>query len=206
MCRVYRILGWGLGYHTDSDKFSKVGHESSVGVKAEVLWQAFKRSTCAVQRRRIQLIALLTEGKCRVEVRAVTRYSDPAYCKAIERYNAQGLAGLRDLRHTNPGAPQLLSDAQMLLLAQAIRFDFDQGVLWDGAKVQAWLLETFDLEVHAGRVYEFIAQVGFSRVCPRPRHVDADTQVQDAFKNILSAAVQVAQSQPCSTGGPAPLY
>ena len=113
---------------------------------AEVLWQAFKRSTCAVQRRRIQLIALLTEGKCRVEVRAVTRYSDPAYCKAIERYNAQGLAGLRDLRHTNPGAPQLLSDAQMLLLAQAIRFDFDQGVFWDGAKVQAWLLETFDTD------------------------------------------------------------
>ena len=89
---------------------------------------------------------------------------------------------MRDLRHTNLGAPQLLSDAQMLLLAQAIRFDFDRGVLWNGAKVQAWLLDTFDLEVHAGRAYEFLAQVGFSRLSPRPRHVDADDEVQDEFK------------------------
>jgi|GEM_PF-2542337 len=102
---------------------------------AEVLWQAFKRSTCVVERRFIQLIALLTEGKSKAEVRSVTRYGDPAYCKAVQRYNAQGLAGLRDLRHTNLGAPQLLSDAQMLLLAQAIRFDFGQGVLWNSAKV-----------------------------------------------------------------------
>ena len=149
---------------------------------AEVLWQAYKRSTYAVQRRRIQLIALLTEGKSKAEALSITRYRDPAYCKAIERYNAQGLTGLRDLRHTNLGAPQLLSDAQMLLLAQAIRFDFDRGVLWNGAKVQAWLLDTFDLEVHAGRAYEFLAQVGFSRLSPRPRHVDADDEVQDEFK------------------------
>ena len=68
---------------------------------ADVLWQAFKRSTCAVQRRRIQLIALLTEGKSKAEVRAVTRYGDPAYCKAIERYNAQGAS-----RTTRPASRQ----------------------------------------------------------------------------------------------------
>jgi len=127
---------------------------------AEVLWQAFQRSTCAVERRRIQLIALLTEGKSKAEVRAVTRYSDPAYCKAIERYNAQGLSGLRDLRHDNLGPPSLLSDDQMLLLAQQIRFDFAQSTLWDGAKVIAWLEQNFGLEVHPGRAYEFLAQVG----------------------------------------------
>jgi len=138
---------------------------------ADVLWQAFKRSTCAVERRRIQLIALLTEGKSKAEVRAVTRYGDPAYCKAIERYNAQGLVGLRDLRHDNLGPPQLLSDAQILLLAQQIRFDFARGVLWDGAKVQAWLQDTFALEIHAGRAYEFLAQVGFSRQSWARRHL-----------------------------------
>ena len=149
---------------------------------ADVLWQAFKRSICAVERRRIQLIALLTEGKSKAEVRAVTRYGDPAYCKAVQRYNAQGLAGLRDLRHHNLGPLKLLSDAQMLLLAQQIRFDFAQGVLWDGAKVKLWLKENFDLEIHTGRAYEFLSQVGFSRVSPRPRHVDADEEAQNSFK------------------------
>ena len=149
---------------------------------AEVLWQAFKRSTCAVERRRIQLIALLTEGHSKAEVRAVTRYGDPAYCKAIQRYNTLGLAGLRDGRHDNLGAPQVLSDAQMLLLAQQIRFDFAREVLWDGAKVKAWLKENFKLEIHPGRAYEFLAQVGFSRVSPRPRHVKADEEKQNEFK------------------------
>jgi len=149
---------------------------------AEVLWQAFKRSTCAVERRRIQLIALLTEGKSKVEALAVTRYGDPAYCKAIQRYNEQGLAGLRDRRHSNLGAPTLLSDAQLLLMAQAIRFDFARGVMWDGAKVEAWLKTSLDLEIHPGRAYEFLAQIGFSRQSPRPRHVDANREAQDAFK------------------------
>jgi len=141
------------------------------------------------------LIALLTEGKSKAEVRAVTRYGDPAYCKAVQRYNAQGLVGLRDLRHHNLGPLKLLSDAQILLLAQQIRLswpncatsrgrplDFAQGVLWDGAKVKLWLKENFDLEIHTGRAYEFLSQVGFSRVSPRPRHVDADEEAQNSFK------------------------
>jgi len=149
---------------------------------ADVLWQAYKRSTCAVERRRIQLIATLTEGQSKKEALAVTRYGDPAYCKAIRRYNEQGLAGLCDRRHSNKGAPTLLSDAQLLLMAQAIRYDFARGVMWDGHKVQAWLKDSFDLEIYPGRAYEFLAQVGFSRQSPRPRHVDADGEAQDAFK------------------------
>ena len=45
-------------------------------------------------------------------------------------------------------------------------------------QVQAWLLDSFDLEIHAGRAYAFLAQVGFSHLSPRPRHVDADDAVQ----------------------------
>ena len=149
---------------------------------AEVLWQAFKRSTCAVERRRIQMIALLTEGQSKAKVRAVTRYSDPAYCKIVQRHNTLGLTGLRDLRHENLGAPQVLSDAQILLLAQQIRSDFARDVLWDGAKVKAWLEASFSLQIHTGRAYEFLAQVGFSRQPPRPRHVNADEEKQNEFK------------------------
>jgi len=82
----------------------------------------------------------------------VTRYGDPAYCKAIQRYNEQGLAGLRDRRHSNLSAPTLLSDAQLLLMAQAIRLSWPNCATFRSG----------------------------------PRHVDANSEAQDAFKKTTA--------------------
>lgn len=144
----------------------------------EVLWQAYKASTCAVERRRLQTVALLAEGKTPAEVQALTRYSQPRWQQVVHRYNAQGLAGLRDLRHDNTGAPCLLTDAQILLLAQSVRADYALGVLWNGKKVQQWLCATYGLELHLGRSYELLSAIGFSVQSPRPVHIKADEQAQ----------------------------
>jgi len=144
----------------------------------EVLWQAYKASTCPVERRRLQTVALLAEGKTPGEVQAITRYSQPRWQQVVHRYNAQGLAGLRDLRHDNTGAPFLLDDGQILLLAQSVRADYALGVLWNGHKVQQWLRETCGLELHLGRSYELLTAIGFSVQSPRPVHVQVDEQAQ----------------------------
>ena len=78
--------------------------------------------------RRIQSVALLAEGKTPQEVQAITRYSQPRWQQVVHCYSAHGLIGLRDLRHDNPGGPTLLSDAQILLLAQSVRVDYGKGV------------------------------------------------------------------------------
>ena len=78
--------------------------------------------------RRIQSVALLAEGKTPQEVQAITRYSQPRWQQVVHCYSAHGLIGLRDLRHDNPGGPTLLSDAQILLLAQSVRVDCGEGV------------------------------------------------------------------------------
>ena len=71
---------------------------------AAELWQGYQASTCAVERRRFQMLALLAEGRPRAEVLAITRYSVPSYVDLVHRYNDCGLEGLQDRRHRNSGA------------------------------------------------------------------------------------------------------
>jgi hypothetical protein len=81
-----------------------------------------KRSTCAIERRRGQLLALLCEGKSYAEVLEITRYSYQGADKIVDTHGAQGLERLKDQRHGFRSALTLLSDADLLLLAQTIPF------------------------------------------------------------------------------------
>ena len=64
--------------------------------QADDFWAIYKRSTCAVERRRSQLLALLAEGKSYTEVLAITRYSYQGADKIVDAYLAQGLEGIKD--------------------------------------------------------------------------------------------------------------
>jgi transposase len=150
--------------------------------KEQGLKQAYQQSTCAVERRRIQVIRMMRRGKSRAEIKEVTAYSDVSIIEVVKRYNAQGLAGLKDQRHENPGAQPLLSDAQLLQLAQVVRKDYAKGVLWNGQKVLTWLKEEYGIEVYPQRAFEYLKQISMSQQIPRPRHRKADEIAQERFK------------------------
>lgn len=154
--------------------------------QAEEFWAIYRRSTCAVERRRSQLLALLAEGKSYAEVLAVTRYSYQGADKIVDAYLANGLEGIKDQRHGNRGAPTLLNDADLLLLAQTIRADIAEGGVWNGNRVQEWARITLQKDLYLGRCYEFLEAVGYSRQLPRPRHVEADPDRQEDFKKKSS--------------------
>lgn len=80
----------------------------------------------------------------------------------------------------------MLSDAQLLLLAQTIRADTAEGGVWNGARVQTWVKQELGQDVHLSRCYEFLDVVGYSRQLPRPRHVEADPIAQEEFKKKSS--------------------
>ena len=149
---------------------------------AETLWAAYQRSNDAVERRRIQLIALLVEGKNREEARHITQYSLVSVIKCIKLYNASGLTDLRDGRADNPGAPTLLNEDQTKRLIQAIQDAYKAGTLWNGAAVQAWVKEQFQLEIYPGRAYEYLDAAGFSHKRQRSVHVRGNDEEKEAFK------------------------
>jgi len=135
-----------------------------------------------VERRKTQVIWWLAQGKSRKEVMQLTAYSKKSLRETIERYNQEGLAGLRDRRHENPGAPPLLSDEELLLLAQVVRKDYQKGVLWNGNKVVAWVRETLGKELYPQRALEYLSQIGFSKQSPRRRHTKANAVAQEEYK------------------------
>lgn len=100
----------------------------------------------------------------------------------IKRYEKEGLAGLRDRRHENPGAPPLLSGEELAGLAQLVRKDYDNKVLWNGNKVVAWAKENLDKDIYPQRAFEYLPQIGFSKQSPRRRHRKADKVQQEEFK------------------------
>lgn len=153
---------------------------------ADDFWSIFKRSTCAVERRRSQLLALLAEGKSNQETLAIARYSYQGADKIIDAYHERGLASLADQRHGNRGAPTLLTDAELLLLARTVRADSTAGEVWSGLQVQSWVSEQLQKQVHLSRCYEFLDVIGFSRQLPRPQHVEADPTLQEEFKKKTS--------------------
>jgi transposase len=123
------------------------------------LKQRYQSSTCAVERRRLQVVWQLTAGKSRADVMALTAYSNKSIVEIIKRYNGAGVIGLKDQRHDNPGAPPLLRDEQRLRLAQVIRKDYGKGIVWQGHKVVRWLKDEYGQEVHVQRAYEYLAAI-----------------------------------------------
>ena len=146
----------------------------------------YQNTTNAVERRRAHVIWLLACGKPRDEVIDLTAYSLPSVLDTIHRYNNDGLEGLRDLRESNSGAPPLLNDAELLLLAQIIRHDFKQGIVWHGADVQTWVESTLGKQVRYQRAYEFLDAIGFSLQVPRPRHAKSSDAARADFKKTRS--------------------
>ncbi|MBZ9753636.1 winged helix-turn-helix domain-containing protein [Deinococcus sp. HMF7604] len=144
-------------------------------------WQVYTASTCAVERRRAQFFALLAEGRPPDEVLQVTRYSLVSAYDLMTRYRALGLAGLRDGRQSNRGAPRLLSADEQQALAARLHADFAQGIVWSGKQVQDWVHAQFGKTVHLGRTYEFMRAAGFSPQKPRPRHVGGDEAAKADF-------------------------
>jgi transposase len=160
----------------------KVQHE------IEDLRAAYRASTDAVERRRIQAVWLLAEGKSRAEVREVTAYAHSSLVMIIRRYNEHGLAGLKDKRHDNPGLAPLLDEAERKVLYQALQKPPEAGGVWSGKKVAAWVKQHLNKEFHVQRSYEYLERLGFGLQRPRPQHVQADREAQADFKKTSSSS------------------
>jgi transposase len=142
----------------------------------------YRATNSAVERRRAQFFALLAEGRSEDDVLGLTKYAVTSARKAIERYHRLGLAGLTDGRRDNRGAPKVLTAEEQQVLAAQLHTDFEQGVVWDGKRLQEWIKEQFGKEVYLGRTYEFMRAAGFSPQKPRPQHVKGDPAAKEAFK------------------------
>lgn len=131
---------------------------------------------------------LLSEGRSTREVCEVTGYG-PGWVRQIaHRYNEQGVEGLGDRRHANPGAVgrALLTSVQQRELMEALEAPPEDGGMWSSRKVAEWIQRKTGRKqpVKAQRGWEYLRKLGNTPQVPRPSQAGADASEQAAFEKV----------------------
>ena len=102
----------------------------------------------------------------------------------VHRYNAAGLAGLRNLK--SPGAGSKLTAQQQAELAELVEAGPDPAVhgvvRWRRVDLRDELQRRFGVALHERSVGKVLAKLGYRKLSVRPRHPKADEEAQQTFK------------------------
>ena len=134
--------------------------------------------------RRMLSLALVLEGHRRDEAARHAGMDRQTLRDWVHRYNAEGLAGLRNRRH--PGPKPRLTPEQLAELDKLVEQGPDPArdgvVRWRRIDLQALIKARFDVELHERSVGKVLHRLGFTRLSVRPKHPASDPEAQEAFK------------------------
>jgi transposase len=129
-------------------------------------------------------LALVLEGCSREEAARHAGMDRQTLRDWVHRYNAEGLAGLRDRRR--PGRKPRLTPEQEAELVRAVERgpdpDRDGVVRWRRVDLRALIEARFAVRLHERSVGKVLRRLGFARLSGRPKHPKADAAAQEAFK------------------------
>src|SRR5947209_16058542 len=134
--------------------------------------------------RRMLALALVLEGASREEAARAAGMDRQTLRDWVHRYNAEGLAGLRD-RPRSGRRPRLTAEQEAELVAaveQGPDPDRDGVVRWRRVDLQALIEARFAVRLHERSVGKVLRRLGFARLSVRPEHPKADEAAQEAFK------------------------
>jgi transposase len=134
--------------------------------------------------RRMLALALVLEGSSREEAARHAGVDRQTLRDWVHRYNAEGLAGLRD-RPRSGRRPRLTPEQEAELAAAVERGpdpDRDGVVRWRRVDLRALIEARFAVRLHERSVGKVLRRLGFTRLSVRPRHPKADEAAQAAFK------------------------
>jgi putative transposase len=143
-----------------------------------------RRCRDAAASRRMLALALVLEGSSREEAARHAGMDRQTLRDWVHRYNAEGLAGLRD--RPRPGRRPRLTPEQGAELAAAVERgpdpDRDGVVRWRRVDLRALIEARFGVRLHERSVGKVLRRLGFARLSVRPEHPKADQAAQEAFK------------------------
>jgi transposase len=146
----------------------------------------YRKASDPVLRTHLLMVWRMSLGDSIREVAEMVGYSEKWVRQIAKRYESEGVEGLGDRRHGNPGAKErmLLDEESQAELREALEGPPPGGGMWSGPKVARWIEQRRGLErVHAQRGWEYLRRVGHSSQVPRPSNVQgADPEEQEAFK------------------------
>src|SRR5690349_3816562 len=134
--------------------------------------------------RRMLALALVLEGSSREEAARHAGRDRQTLRDWVHRYNAEGLAGLRD-RPRSGRQPRLTAEQEAELVTaveQGPDPERDGVVRWRRVDLRALIEARFAVRLHERSVGKVLRRLGFTRLSVRPKHPKADAAAQEAFK------------------------
>jgi len=107
--------------------------------------------------------------------------------KWLHRFNKKGPDGLCDAPRS--GQPPKINAGQIEKFKQRVRqgiTEKDKVCSLRGKDLQQILKKEFNAKYSLGGTYFLLHRLGFSCLCPRPQHPQADMDAQDVFKKTAS--------------------
>jgi transposase len=147
-------------------------------------------------------VADALEGMSRAEAARLAGMERQALRDAVVRYNAEGLAGLRD--RPEPGRPERLSEAERAALAARVFRGPDperDGVAaWTRADLAAWLAARFGKVLHPSGLSRVLKRLDLTWRRARPVHPEADPRAQERFRRKGFATARRRRPGPTHPG------
>jgi transposase len=150
----------------------------------------YRKASDPVLRTHLLMVWRMSLGDPIREVARMVSYSEKWTREIARRYESEGVEGLGDRRHANPGARQraLLDEEGQAELRAALEGPPPGGGMWSGPKVARWIEQRTGAQkkVHAQRGWECLRKVGMSPQLPRPSNAQgADASEREAFKKVF---------------------
>jgi transposase len=137
---------------------------------------------------RLHGVLLVAQGMTCPQVAEVLGDSPRTVVNWVQRFEAQGLAGLSE--GERPGRPSRLSEEQLTRVETALRSSPTQfglpTALWDGPTLSAFLGRQLGVKLKVRQCQRLFRQLGFRLRKPRPKVAQADPQLQAAHKKTPS--------------------
>lgn len=138
-------------------------------------------------RQRLRAMKFISKGQTIPQVARRMDIAERPLRKWLHRFNKQGPSGLCDAHRS--GQPPKLSCEQVEDFKQRIRqgvTEQDNVCSLRGKDLQQILQKEFTAQYSLGGTYFLLHRLGFSCLCPRQRHPQADIHTQETFKKSAS--------------------
>jgi transposase len=149
----------------------------------ERLRELAKRQRRAREHIRFRAVVLAREGKTAPQIAEALGCGRRPAQEWVARYNAGGVAALAEGKR--PGRPARLApgrEGELKARLDAGPAPADGTCAFHGEDVRGILEREFGVVLKLSAVYALLHRLGYSRLCPRPRHPDADPAARVAIK------------------------
>jgi transposase len=145
----------------------------------------YRNASDPVLRTHLLMVWRMSVGDPIREVARMVGYSEKWTREIARRYEFEGVEGLGDRRHANPGAKEralLDEEGQAELREALLEGSPPGGGMWSGPKVARWIEQKTGLEkVHAQRGWEYLRKV---RMSPRGSVRHAQTPPRSRLRRL----------------------